>query len=70
MSCAAFRGFLAGDVVEELFGGRERLSAALDAACGLSHLHNMTPRQPVGEGSENPSANYISCMGICVACRF
>ncbi|CAE7851719.1 unnamed protein product, partial [Symbiodinium necroappetens] len=29
---------------KELFGGRERLSAALDAACGLSHLHNMTPR--------------------------
>ncbi|CAE7563274.1 unnamed protein product [Symbiodinium natans] len=29
---------------KELFGGRERVSAALDAACGLSHLHNMTPR--------------------------
>jgi len=29
---------------KELFSGRERLSAALDAACGLSHLHNMTPR--------------------------
>eukprot|EP00931_Biecheleriopsis_adriatica_P035846 TRINITY_DN20656_c0_g1_i1.p1 TRINITY_DN20656_c0_g1~~TRINITY_DN20656_c0_g1_i1.p1 ORF type:complete len:691 (-),score=156.85 TRINITY_DN20656_c0_g1_i1:7-2079(-) len=29
---------------KEPFSARERLSAALDSACGLSHLHNMTPR--------------------------
>lgn len=29
---------------QEPFESRERLSAVLDAACGLSHLHNMTPR--------------------------
>ena len=26
------------------FGAPSRVSVALDAACGLSHLHNMTPR--------------------------
>ncbi|CAK0852997.1 unnamed protein product [Prorocentrum cordatum] len=30
--------------LSEQFLWRARLSAALDAACGLSHLHNMTPR--------------------------
>ena len=53
-------GFLAGHVAEELFSGRERLSAALDAACGLSHLHNMTPRQQVAEGSYTDRGhNYV-----------
>eukprot|EP00435_Cladocopium_sp_Y103_P013209 s653_g3.t1 len=28
----------------EPFSARARVSTALDAACGLSHLHNMTPR--------------------------
>ena len=27
------------------FSAKCRVSCALDAACGLSHLHNMTPRQ-------------------------
>ena len=29
----------------EVFSAKARVSCALDAACGLSHLHNMTPRQ-------------------------
>ncbi|CAK9075532.1 unnamed protein product [Durusdinium trenchii] len=29
---------------KEPFSGQLRVSVALDAACGLSHLHNMTPR--------------------------
>ncbi|CAE8712271.1 unnamed protein product, partial [Polarella glacialis] len=29
---------------KESFEGRQRVSVALDAACGLSHLHNMSPR--------------------------
>ena len=49
---------------QELFGGRERVSAALDAACGLSHLHNMTPRRPeLGKGFR-VGLNFVSSQGF------
>eukprot|EP00438_Fugacium_kawagutii_P019283 Skav217186 [mRNA] locus=scaffold557:26080:33761:+ [translate_table: standard] len=34
------------------FSARARVSCALDAACGLSHLHNMTPRCIAAQGAE------------------
>ena len=36
---------LRGGSSVEVFSAKCRVSCALDAACGLSHLHNMTPRQ-------------------------